>query len=255
MDILTPKLQRELDNRLTDGRLLDPPSQAMLKNMVDFGTNDSLSLSSSGALTQEFLHELAKNPGFTIGSTASRCWEGSAQYLLQLEDDLARFHGAEAGMFFNSGYDANVALWSTIPRPGDFIVCDEYVHASIHDGMRRGRAKTLQFLHNDCDSFRRCLEHVRKQNPGILEGKQVVFISLESFYSMDGDAAPANELIDVARKELPLSNFLFVIDEAHSNGLVGPNGSGFVCHYGLEKEFPIRLNTCGKALGSAGGKH
>jgi 8-amino-7-oxononanoate synthase len=81
-----------------------------------------------------------------------------------------------------------------------------------------------------------------------------VFIALESFYSMDGDAAPAQQMIASAKEILPFGNMVFVIDEAHSNGIVGPNGSGFVNHYGLEKEFAIRVQTFGKALGSTGGK-
>lgn len=254
MDILSHKLRVALSNRRKDGRLIEPPLPAELKNMADFGTNDTLSLSGSGALTKKFLSQLRTYPNFSVGSTSSRIFEGTRQYLIDLERDLAKFHGAEAGMFFNSGYDANVAIWSTLPQPGDIVLYDEYVHASIHDGMRRGRAKTISFQHNSSISLRDSLRNVLRDSTRIAKGENVVFISLESFYSMDGDAAPVQKLIDVARRELPLSNFLFSIDEAHSNGLVGPNGSGFVCYHGLEKELPMRLNTCGKALGSAGGK-
>ncbi len=254
MDILSHKLRVVLDNRRKNGRLIDPPLPDELKRMADFGTNDTLSLSTSGALSERFMDQLRMYPNFHVGGTSSRIFEGTKQYLIDIEHDLARFHGAEVGMFFNSGYDANVAVWSTLPQPGDIVLYDEYAHASIHDGMRRGRAKTIPFRHNSCDSLRDCLKNVLSESPGISKGENVVFISLESFYSMDGDAAPVRGLIEVARKELPLSNFLFSIDEAHSNGLVGPNGSGFVCYHGLEKEFPIRVNTCGKALGSAGGK-
>ena len=120
--------------------------------------------------------------------------------------------------------------------------------------MRRGRATTMSFQHNDCQAFGSCLEKIRTHNSGIATGSQVVFIALESFYSMDGDSAPVVKLLEIAHKALPRKNFIFSIDEAHSNGIVGPNGSGFVCHYGLEEQFPIRLQTCGKALGSTGGE-
>ncbi|GES57739.1 class II aminotransferase/8-amino-7-oxononanoate synthase [Aspergillus terreus] len=238
MNTLCHKLEETLAVRRQKGRLIDPPSPAKLDGMVDFSSNDSLSLSTSGVLTEAFLNELKMHPNFT--------------YLLDLERDIAKFHGAETAVFFNSGYDANVAVWSTIPQPGDFIVYDEYVHASIHDGMRRGRANSMPFKHNDCDAFRSCLEKVQTENPDIAKGDQVVFVALESFYSMDGDPAAAIELLEVAHQALPPKNFIFYIDEAHSNGVVGPNGSGFVCHYGLEEHFPIRLQTCGKALGSTG---
>ncbi|KAL5358887.1 class II aminotransferase/8-amino-7-oxononanoate synthase [Aspergillus floccosus] len=252
LDTLCHKLEQTLALRREKGRLIDPPSPAKLDDMIDFSSNDSLSLSTSGALTEAFMNEIKTHPAFTVGSTSSRILDGTKQYLLDLERDIAKFHRAESAMFFNSGFDANVALWSTIPQPGDFILHDEYVHASIHDGMRRGRATTLSFKHNDCQAFGSCLEKIRTENSGIAEGSQVVFIALESFYSMDGDSAPVVELLEVAHKALPRKNFIFSIDEAHSNGIVGPNGSGFVCHYGLEEQIPIRLQTCGKALGSTG---
>ncbi|RDH34205.1 class II aminotransferase/8-amino-7-oxononanoate synthase [Aspergillus welwitschiae] len=252
LDTLCHKLEQTLALRREQGRLIEPPSPAKLDSLIDFSSNDSLSLTTSGILTEAFLKQLKMHSAFTIGSTSSRILDGTKQYLLDLERDLAKFHRAETAMFFNSGYDANVALWSTIPQPGDFILYDAYVHASIHDGMRRGRATTLSFKHNDCQAFKLCLEKIRTENSGIAEGRQVVFVALESFYSMDGDSAPVVELLEVAHKALPRKNFIFSIDEAHSNGIMGPNGSGFVCHYGLEENFPIRLQTCGKALGSTG---
>ncbi|KAF9884544.1 synthase [Aspergillus nanangensis] len=251
-NILCTKLEQTLALRQEKGRLIDPPSPAKLQEMADFSSNDSLSLSSSGALTRAFLNQLKKHPNFTIGSTSSRILDGTKQYLLDLERDIAKFHGAEAAVFFNSGYDANVAVWSTIPQSGDIVVYDEYVHASIHDGMRRGRADTIAFKHNDSHALGLCLEKIQKENAGIAKGTRVVFIALESFYSMDGDAVAATQLLEVAHKTLPRKNFIFSIDEAHSNGLIGPKGSGFICHHGLENQFPIRLQTCGKGMGSSG---
>ncbi|KAB8262878.1 pyridoxal phosphate-dependent transferase [Aspergillus pseudonomiae] len=252
LDILCHKLQAVLDNRREEGRLIDPPSAATLAQMTDFGSNDSLSLSSSGVLSMALLRELLKHPNFTVGSTSSRILDGTKQYLEDIERDLAQFHRAESAMFFSSGYDANVAVWSAIPQPGDFVVYDEYVHASIHDGMRRGRATTVPFKHNDCESLRDCLKDIQAGHSAVSEGEQVVFISLESFYSVDGDLAPVQEMVNVVRDTIPQGNYVLAIDEAHSNGVVGPNGSGFICHYGLEADFGIRLQTCGKALGSTG---
>lgn len=254
-NILTQKLKATLEQRRRDGRLLIPPVPMTLADTVDFGSNDTLSLSGSGLLSAAFLRELERHPGFRIGSTSARAFEGTRKYLIDLEDDLAKFHGAEAGVFVNSGFDGNVAIWSSIPQPGDFIVYDELAHASIHDGMRMGRATCLPFRHNDCESLKARLEDIREHNASVASGENVVFISIESFYSMDGDAAPIHGIVAAAREALPVGNYLCAIDEAHSNGLVGPNGSGYVCHFGLEKEFPIRLNTCGKALGSTGGEH
>jgi 8-amino-7-oxononanoate synthase len=222
--------------------------------MVDFGSNDTLSLASSGALRQAFLDELAKHPDFEIGSRSTRIFEGTTRYLLDLEEHMAQFHRAESALFFPSGYEANVAIWSTIPQPGDIVVYDEYIHASIHDGMRQGRAMTRVFNHNSCESLRDCLLNICQTNSAVANGEQKVFIALESIYSMDADVAPLHDMLKLTKEILPHGNAIFSIDEAHSNGVIGENGSGYICHHGLEKEFPIRLHTCGKGLGSTGGK-
>lgn len=254
MELLTSKLRYALDRRDREHRLIKPVSPAIMALMTDFGSNDTLGLSTSGILTRAFLEQIEHSPGFMVGSTSTRIFEGTRQYLSDLEDDLAQFHNAEEALFFNSGFDANVAVFSTIPRPDDIIVNDEYVHASIHEGMKRGRAQTISFPHNDCYAFRRCLEHLRYNDHEVANGKRIIFIVIESIYSMDGDTAPVQGLLQIARETLPRGNFVFCIDEAHSNGIMGPNGAGFLSHYGLEKEFGIRLHTCGKALGSNGGR-
>ncbi|PYH91089.1 class II aminotransferase/8-amino-7-oxononanoate synthase [Aspergillus ellipticus CBS 707.79] len=251
-DILCQRLRTALDRRRTEGRLYEPAATDEFSGTVDFGSNDTLSLSSSGLLTQTFLHQLERHPKFTVGSTTSRVFEGTKQYIVDIERDLAHFHGAEDALFFPSGFEANMAIWSSITQTGDFIVYDELVHSSICEGMRLGRAEKIPFRHNDCFSLQRILEDVRDQNVNIAGGKSLVFIPLESIYSMDGDTAPLREIIKVVYETLPRGNYVLSIDEAHSNGIVGPNGSGMVCQYGLEREFAIRLHTCGKAMGSAG---
>ncbi|RAL11781.1 aminotransferase class I/II-fold pyridoxal phosphate-dependent enzyme [Aspergillus homomorphus CBS 101889] len=249
--ILNSKLQTPLEQRQRQQRFMEPPPAGTVASLIDFGSNDTLSISSSRVLTRAFLAQLDAHPNFIVGSTSTRIFEGTSQYLDDIERDLARFHNAPAGLFFNSGFDANVALWSTIPRPDDVVLHDEYIHASIHDGMRRGRAKTKMFAHNDLEDFRRCLEDI-KHNHGLKEGKNVVFVAVESFYSMDGDVVPIREMLEISKQVLPQGNVVYSIDEAHSNGVIGPNGSGLVCHYGLEKEIGLRLHTCGKGLGSTG---
>lgn len=231
-----------------------PPLLDTLEGMIGFGTNDTLSLSSSEALEKTILHLLQSNSNFSMGSMSPRVYKDTRQYLIDIERDLADFHGTETGKFFNSGHDANSAVWSTLTQLEDIVLYDEYVNASIHDGMRRGRARNVQFRHNDPCSLRDCLKDIVLNTPDIAKGKSVVFIALESFYSMGGDIAPVREFIKIVNQELPLLNYIFSIDETHSNGLVGPNGAGLVCYYGLETEFTIRLHTCGKALGLTGGK-
>ncbi|KAL3475859.1 pyridoxal phosphate-dependent transferase [Aspergillus californicus] len=252
MERFYEKLQTALDNRRDAKRLINPPPESAKANMIDFSSNDTLSLSTSRILTAAFLHQLETHPDFIVGSRSARSLDGTQDYLTDIEAYLAAFHGAETALFFNSGFDANVALWSTLPQPGDFVVHDEYVHASIHDGMRKCRAKISPFRHSDCADLRRRLVAIRDQNETIARGENHVFIALESFYSMDGDLVPIEGILATVSEALPLGNYLLSIDEAHSNGLVGPKGAGVVSYYGLEDQFAFRLATDGKALGSTG---
>ncbi|VTT84450.1 unnamed protein product [Fusarium fujikuroi] len=236
------------------GWQLEPPAPGTLTGMVDFGSNDTLSLSSSGLLREEFLKELGKHPDFILGGRASRWGEGSTDYLFQLEEHIAEFHKADSALFFNTGYEANVAVFSTLAQPHDVVLYDSLVHASIREGMYRSRATALSFTHNDLASLRQRLLDTKHQHERVRSGLALVFVALESFYSMDGDVAPLEEIVKKVKEQLPHGNAVFVIDEAHSTGLVGPRGAGLVSHLGLEKEFSIRVHTFGKAHGASGGK-
>jgi 8-amino-7-oxononanoate synthase len=97
---------------------------------VDFCSGDILSLNSSGALRREFLAELSRHPEFTTGSGGVRLMDGNYPYLEQVEQHIADFHGAETGLIVGSAFEANVAVWTALPRPGDVLVYDSLVHAS-----------------------------------------------------------------------------------------------------------------------------
>lgn len=223
-------------------------------NAVDFCSNDILSLGSSGLLRLEFMQELTRYPEFLPGSGGSRLMDGNYTYLEQVEQEIANFHGAEMGLIVGSGFEANVAIWTAIPRPGDVIVYDALVHASTHEGMSQSLAmKREEFRHNDVESFRSTLLSILDSQPLIKQGKRSVIIAVESVYSMDGDICPLQELVDVAREIFPGGNAQFVVDEAHSTGVIGPKGAGFVCELGLEKEIAVRLHTYGKAMSASGG--
>ncbi|KAF5250719.1 hypothetical protein FANTH_4162 [Fusarium anthophilum] len=251
-DALQHNLQLILKNRQSRGWQLEPPAPGSLAEMVDFGSNDTLSLSSSGLLGKEFLKELAKHPNFILGGRASRWGEGSTDYLFQLEKHIAEFHKADSVLFFNTGYEANVAVFSTLAQPHDVVLYDSLVHASIREGMYRSRATALPFAHNDLASLRQRLMDIKNQYEAVRTGLALVFVALESFYSMDGDVAPVKAILREVKEQLPHGNSVFVIDEAHSTGLVGPRGSGLVSHLGLEKHFSVRVHTFGKAHGASG---
>ncbi|RYP27320.1 hypothetical protein DL767_007744 [Monosporascus sp. MG133] len=220
---------------------------------IDFSSCDVIGLGHSGALRKEFLQELADNPNFQLGACGSRLMDGHTRYQDKLEREIAEMFDVESALVVHSGWTANEAIFSTIPRPGDVIVYDELMHATALAGMKVSLAlEQRPFRHNDVDSFIEVLEEVRDSQPQIRSGKRCVIIAVESYYSMDGDICPLRELIDAAKDIFPLGNAEFVVDEAHSFGVIGPKGLGFVSELGLEKEIAIRMNTFGKALAGSG---
>lgn len=249
--------------------------------LVDFSSNDYLSLSRSPELKQDYLSRLqAPSASFGLGSGGSRLLDGNSALAESLERDLAAFHHAGAALLFNSGYEANTGLLACVPQPGDVVVLDEYVHASVHAGVNLSRvarkAGVRKFGHNavwdspaggsrDCTGsgnaiFARSLEGVlRELTDGeggrmISEGRTHVFVAVEAVYSMDGDLAPLYDIVRCVERYLPLGNGHVIVDEAHSNGLFGDRGRGLVCQLGLEDRVWARVQTFGKAMGCSGGK-
>lgn len=223
---------------------------------VDFSSNDFLSLATSQELREAFLQELQSDPTLqaNLGSGGSRLLDGNSEYAEKLEQDIAKFHNAEAGLLCNSGFDANTGLFSCLPQPGDVVVYDEFIHASVHDGMRLSRArKTVHFAHNDPEALRAVLVQCLREDDEIREGRRHIFIALEAVYSMDGDVAPLKEIVALIEEVMPKGNGHLIVDEAHSNGVFGPKGSGLVCELGLEEKVTVRLHTFGKALACNGG--
>lgn len=242
---LEAKMQYLLDRRRKASTLrnltLPRPGQ------VDFSSNDFLSLSTNTQLKDAYLEEL-RNSRLPLGSGGSRLLDGNSPYAEELERDIAEFHGAEAGLLWNSGFDANAGFFSCVPQPGDVIVFDELVHASVHDGMRLSRAEqTVPFEHNSVTDLRRVLVEVAKL-PNICN----VFVAVESIYSMDGDVAPLKQVVDTVTEVLGKGRGYIVVDEAHSTGVLGFEGRGLVCELGLEKRIFARLHTFGKALAGNG---
>lgn len=249
---IAASLQAALSHRHTLSRLRRltlPPA-----NAADFSSNDFLSLSTSPLLRSTFLTELARQPDHPLGSGGSRLLDGNSVYAEALENTIATFHNAAAGLLFNSGFDANSGVFGCMPQEGDAVVYDELIHASVHEGMRLSRARLrLPFLHNSLSSFREVLQGVLQDDPAVQEGTRNVFIAIESLYSMDGDLAPLSQMVDIAETLFPLRNAHFVVDEAHATGVIGPRGRGLVCELGLEERIFARLHTFGKALACNGG--
>lgn len=240
--------------------------------MVDFSSNSYLSLSNQATIHNEYLALLkewsstcstAERQTF-LGSGGSRLLDGNSRFAETLEYTISAFHGAAAGLLFNSGFDANVGLFGTVPQPGDIILYDELIHASVHDGMKISRAaQRIPFRHNsvfkDTPGKTRCLDAVLQAltdgsiGEAVRKGTQNVFIAVEGVYSMDGDVSPLQDIVTCVEKRLPLGNGYIIVDEAHSTGVIGHQGRGLVCELGLERKVFARVHTFGKAMGCSGG--
>jgi 8-amino-7-oxononanoate synthase len=250
-DALEASMRLNLSKRAAKSSLraltLSPPTT------TDFSSNDFLSLSSSPTLHASFLTNLTSAPP-RLGSGGSRLLDGNSSYAETLESDIASFHGAEAGCLFNAGFDANAGFFACVPQPGDVIVYDAAIHASVHEGMRLSRAGArLPFRHNDVDNLQHVLEGVLSGDSLVKSGRRSVFVAVESLYSMDGDVAPLTRIVEAVERLLPRGNGKIVVDEAHSTGLYGEHGRGVVCSLGLERRVFARLHTFGKALACNGG--
>jgi 5-aminolevulinate synthase len=210
------------------------------REIVVWCSNDYLGMGQNPRVMESFL-ETAQEMG--VGAGGTRNISGTSHTLVLLEKELAGLHGKEAALVFGSGYIANEATLSTLAKafPDIIYFSDEKNHASIIHGMRNARAEKIVFKHNDYAD----LEEKLKAAPADLP-KMIVF---EAVYSMDGDFAPIEEFIKLAKKY----NALTYIDEVHAVGLYGHQGGGVAQQLGLEKDIDIIQGTLAKAYGLIGG--
>ena len=208
---------------------------------LDFTSNDYLGFADSDVLRAAAGAALAR--GVPIGAGGSRLLRGNHPEHEALETAAAAFFGAESALYFASGYAANLALFATAPQRGDLVVYDERIHASVRDGLRRGRADAASARHNDAQ----CIDDaILRWRSGGATGR--VWIAVESVYSMDGDGPNIGELHALARRR----DAVLVVDEAHATGVLGPGGRGRASFLEGCGDV-VTIHTCGKALGTAGG--
>lgn len=230
------KLAKRLQNRKEENsfRSLDPPPEG-----ADFFSNDYLGIAKSQKVFDSAL-QLTASFKLKNGATGSRLLSGNHKLYPELESELCGFHQAEAAVVFNSGYDANVGFLSAVPQKGDFILYDEFSHASIRDGLQLSLAKSYKFRHND-------LEHLEDLLKKFSAGDTEIYIVTESVFSMDGDSPDLEKLEKLSEK----FDARLVIDEAHATGVFGKNGEGLLQHENIKNCF-AHICTFGKALGCHG---
>ena len=234
---LTQKLQqREASNALR--------KLPISKNLIDFASNDYLGFSQSETIFNETHEYLLQNNIKVNGASGSRLISGNHNLYAITEELIANFHQASSALIFNSGYDANVGFFSSVPQRSDVILYDELCHASIRDGITMSNAKSYKFQHNNPDDLERIILQLTTYN---LQ-PTTLYIVTESVFSMDGDCPNLEELVRLSEKY----HCNLVVDEAHALGVFGDSGQGLVQSLDLQDKLFARIMTFGKGSGCHG---
>ena len=208
--------------------------------LVDFSSNDYLGLARSEGI-YAWAGQLVSDRDMTRnGSTGSRLLTGNHCLYEILEDLLNKLHHGNS-LMFNSGYDANIGFFASVPQRGDKVFYDEKIHASIRDGIRIGLAKGYKFQHNNLEHLRTLLD--RTTLPGTER-----FVVTETVFSMDGDTPDLEGLVSLCRQY----KCRLVVDEAHALGVMAEKGMGLLQQRGLHDDAFARILTFGKAFGAHG---
>jgi glycine C-acetyltransferase len=209
------------------------------KNVLNFCSNNYLGLANHPRIVDAAKEATRK---YGVGPAAVRSIAGTMDLHVQLEQRLAKFKGAEDVITFQSGFTANLGTISALVGKEDVIFSDRLNHASIIDGSRLSGAKIIPYEHNDPGA----LEDAIKDNASNFRRALIV---TDGVFSMDGDIAPLPDLYEVAKKY----DILFMVDDAHGEGVLGKGGRGIVDHFGLHGKVDIEVGTMSKAFGVVGG--
>jgi 8-amino-7-oxononanoate synthase len=216
-----------------------------INGLIDFLSNDYLGFATNETLFSKTFQLLLNENVASNGSGGSRLLSGNHKLYTILEPLLAKFYKSNAALVFNSGYDANMGLFSAIPQRGDLIFYDEFVHASIREGIRMSNAKSYSFSHNNLNSLKEKvdLNSARNENDEL-----VIYVVTESVFSMDGDTPDLKALA----KYTKTNGYKLIVDEAHAVAALGRNGEGLIPELGLENHVFARTVTFGKGFGCHG---
>ncbi|HHL71950.1 MAG TPA: glycine C-acetyltransferase [Bacteroidetes bacterium] len=223
-------------------RTIESPMDAWIvvdgKRVLNMCANNYLGFANHPRLKEAATRAIEQ---YGVGPGAVRSIAGTMSLHLELEEKLARFKNVEAAISFQSGFVANQAVIPTLTGAEDVIFSDELNHASIIDGCRLSKAKTVRYKHNDpadLDAKLREYNSARRK-----------LIITDGVFSMDGDIAPVDEIIKVAARHEALT----MTDDAHGEGVLGEGGRGVSNHFGVHDKIDIEVGTMSKAFGVVGG--
>ncbi|HQJ32153.1 MAG TPA: glycine C-acetyltransferase, partial [Anaerolineaceae bacterium] len=222
---------------------MDSPQGASVvingKRVLNFCANNYLGLANHPRLVEAATQAMQK---YGVGPGAVRSIAGTMTLHLELEKRMAEFKRVEAAITFQSGFNANIATIPALVGKEDAIFSDELNHASIIDGSRLSGAKIHRYAHCDPADLRRVIQEAAGTY------RRGLIIS-DGVFSMDGDYAPLDKLVEVA-KEFDL---MTMVDDAHGEGVLGEGGRGIVDHFKLHGQVDVEVGTFSKAFGVMGG--
>jgi 8-amino-7-oxononanoate synthase len=208
------------------------------KRMLMFGSNSYLGLTSHPAIKEAAKKAIDK---YGSGCAGSRFLNGTLDIHIELEDRLAKFTGKEAAVTFSTGFQVNLGVLSCIVGRNDYLLLDEYDHASIIDGSRLSFAKTIKYRHNNMADLEQKLSNLPEE--------AVKLIAVDGIFSMEGDIANIPQIVELSEKY----GANIMIDDAHSLGVIGEKGAGAASHFGLTDSVDLIMGTFSKSLASLGG--
>lgn len=228
-------LQRTLQSFATGN---DPHAIINGQPYLLFSSNNYLGLATDPRLKHKAIEAVEQ---FGVGSGGARLTTGNTVIHEQLEKEIASFKGTEASLIFSSGYLMNIGVIAGLMSEGDVIFSDALNHASIIDGCRLSKAKTIVYQHADMAD----LEEKLKQYPNA--NKKLIVT--DGIFSMDGDIAPLPQIVQLAKTY----DAYVMVDDAHATGVIGKNGGGTAAYFGLQADVHITVGTLSKAVGAEGG--
>lgn len=243
MGRLPEKLHKRLVEREKINSLRSLPKEIQ---GIDFSSNDYLGIAKNRIVFEKAKGILSEKGIVNNGATGSRLLTGNGILFTEVENLLRDFHSADSALIFNSGYDANIGLFSSVPQRDDIIFYDEFIHASIRDGIKLSNARDYKFRHNDLEDLDALILRVKEK--GASNKSMEIYIVTESVFSMDGDSPDLKGILALCRKY----KCQLIVDEAHAIGLFGSNGMGRAQKLELQEGIFARIITFGKALGCHG---
>ena len=208
------------------------------KRVLMFGSNSYLGLTNHPKIKEASKKAIDK---YGTGCAGSRFLNGTLDIHIDLEHRLASYVGKEAAVLFSTGFQVNLGVLSSITGRNDYLILDEYDHASLIDGSRLSFSKVIKYAHNDMEDLQRKL--------GILPEEAVKLIAVDGIFSMEGDIVKLPEIVQIADR----FGANIMVDDAHSLGVIGHNGAGTASHFNLTNDVDLIMGTFSKSLASLGG--